>query len=194
MLNHRVTPRKDQTHHGQHILWPQMVWIRTGPPWNVAWHRARTERPARIGNDSPGSPDTHADSTNEIRGADAPGTPPGRLPSASETYLRFWHIWCRTFALLGGRPAFLAHLVPHFVETSAFMFWGTLGVPTRVYRRVNECPLGERGGRNTSRQQHEDTFTLNPTVVTLIFFPRTFFPTPDYPFTPGYVGRGYSDY
>lgn len=53
---------------------------------------------------------------------------------------------------------------------------------------------GREGGEKRTRQQHEDTFTLNPTVVTLIFFPRTFFPTPDYPFAPGYVGRGYADY
>jgi len=57
-------------------------------------------------------------------------------------YLRFRAISCRVLAAHARLPLFLALLVPHRVETSACMFWGTLGAPGRVYSQGNRAPSG----------------------------------------------------
>jgi len=54
-------------------------------------------------------------------------------------------------------PLFLALMVPHRVETSACMFWGTLGAPGRVYSQANRAlSRGSRGADSVPKT----TFSL----------------------------------
>ena len=62
----------------------------------------------------------------------------GTSPSAFVSELFGAAFWRHTPVSL----CVLALLVPHRVETSACMFWGTLGAPGRVWSQANRAPSG----------------------------------------------------
>jgi len=64
-------------------------------------------------------------------------------------------------------PLFLALMVPHRVETSACMFWGTLGAPGRVYSQTNRAPSGGMRGAASVPKTTFSLVTL-PTFSTVV--------------------------